>query len=100
MPDPSSFFSSDIKVYTTKVTIDRAAAGAATRHDGEVEILVDHLDKVLTVPVLAVLEFNGKDHVTKKVDDRFVQTEVEAGPLEREIRRRSTRASRRETSSR
>ena len=31
------------------------------------------------MPVQAVLEFNGKDHVTKKVDDRYVQTEVELG---------------------
>ena len=46
----------------------------------QVEILVDRkLDNVLTVPVQAVLQFNGKDHVTKKVDDRFVQTEVELG---------------------
>ena len=44
----------------------------------QVEILVDR-ENVLTVPVLAILEFNGKDHVTKKVDDRFVQTEVELG---------------------
>ena len=29
--------------------------------------------------MLAILQFNGKDHVTKKVDDRFVQTEVELG---------------------
>jgi hypothetical protein len=45
----------------------------------EVTIQVDHLNKVLTVPVLAVLEFNGKDHLTRKVDNRFLQTEVELG---------------------
>ena len=45
----------------------------------EVTIQVDHLDKVLSVPVLAVLEFNGKDHLTKKVDGRFVQNPVDLG---------------------
>ena len=45
----------------------------------EVTIQVDHLNKVLTVPVLAVLEFNGKDHLTRKIDNRFLQTEVELG---------------------
>ena len=47
--------------------------------NAEVTIVVNKLDKVLIVPVLAVLQFNGKDHVTKKVDDRFVQTVVELG---------------------
>ena len=34
---------------------------------------------MLSVPVQAILQYKGKDHVTKKVDDRFVQTEVELG---------------------
>jgi HlyD family secretion protein len=31
------------------------------------------------VPVLAVLEFNGKAHLTKKLDGRFSQSEIELG---------------------
>ena len=34
LPDPSSFFSSDIKVYTTQVAIDNAAELAASGHVG------------------------------------------------------------------
>ncbi len=79
LPDSTNFFSSDIKVYTTKVRIDAAAAGLRPGMTAEVEILVDRKEHVLTVPVLAILQFSGKDHVTKKVDDRFVQTEVELG---------------------
>ena len=79
LPDSTNFFSSDIKVYTTKVRIDRAAAGLKPGMTAQVEILVDRKTDVLTIPVLAVLQFHGKDHVTKKVDDRFVQTEVELG---------------------
>jgi RND family efflux transporter MFP subunit len=77
LPDPNSFFSSDIKVYTTKVTIDEPLPGLRPGMTAQVEILVDRRENVLTVPVLAILEFNGKQHITKKVDDRFVQTEVE-----------------------
>jgi len=43
----------------------------------QVEILVDRRENVLTVPVLAILEFNGKAHITKKLNDRFEQSEVE-----------------------
>ena len=54
----------------------------------QVEILVDQLDNVLSVPVQAILEYNGKDHVTMKIGDRF------------DRRSRSTWASRTTSSSR
>ncbi len=79
LPDATSFFSSDVKVYTTKVKIDHPLIGLRPGMNAEVEILVDRLDNVLSVPLQAVLQFNGKDHVTKKVDDRYVQSEVELG---------------------
>ncbi len=79
LPDSTNFFSSDIKVYTTKVRIDQPLSGLKPGMTAQVEILVDRKTNVLTVPVLAVLQFHGKDHVTKKVDDRFVQTDVELG---------------------
>ena len=41
--------------------------------------MVDRKTDVLTVPVLAVLQYKGKDHITEKIDDQFVQTEVELG---------------------
>ena len=69
LPDTASFFSSDIKVYTCKVKIDSPLPGLRPGMGAEVTIQVDHLNKVLTVPVLAVLEFNSKDHVSRKVDE-------------------------------
>jgi hypothetical protein len=45
----------------------------------QVEILVDRRENVLYVPVQAILEYNGKQHVTKKVGDRFERLEVEVG---------------------
>jgi HlyD family secretion protein len=77
LPDPSSFFSSDIKVYTTHVTIDEPLSGLRPGMTAQVEILVDRRENVLTVPVLAILEFNGKAHITKKLNDSFVQSEVD-----------------------
>src|SRR5262249_29143175 len=79
LPDTASFFSSDIKVYTCKVKIENPLPGLRPGMGAEVTIQVDHLNKVLTVPVLAVLEFNNKNHVTRKVDNRVVQSEVTLG---------------------
>ncbi len=79
LPDSTNFFSSDIKVYSTKVRIIDPLPGLRPGMTAEVEILVDRKEKVLTVPVMAVLQFTGKDHVTKKIGDQFVQSEVELG---------------------
>ena len=53
--------------------------GTQARHDRPGRDPGRPQDNVLTVPVLAILQYNGKDHSPKKVDDRFVQTEVELG---------------------
>jgi multidrug efflux pump subunit AcrA (membrane-fusion protein) len=79
LPDMTNFFNSDIKVYSTKVRIDKPVPGLRPGMNAEVEILVADHENVVNIPVLAVLQFKGKDHVTKRVDDRFVQTEVELG---------------------
>jgi HlyD family secretion protein len=79
LPDSTNFFSSDIKVYSTKVRIIDPLPGLRPGMTAEVEILVDRKEKVLTVPVMAVLQFGGKDHVTKKLGDQFLQSEVELG---------------------
>ena len=79
LPDSTNFFSSDIKVYTTKVRIDDPLPGLKPGMTAQVEILVDRKEDVLNIPVLAVLQYHGKDHVTKKVEDRFVESEVELG---------------------
>ncbi|MBV8557733.1 MAG: efflux RND transporter periplasmic adaptor subunit [Planctomycetaceae bacterium] len=69
LPDPSNFFSSDIKVYTTLVTIEHGHSGLRPGMTAQVEVLVTELPDVLSVPVQAVLEYQGKDHVAVKTDD-------------------------------
>jgi HlyD family secretion protein len=79
LPDSTNFFSSDIKVYTTKVRIDDPLSGLKPGMTAQVEILVDRKENVLNIPVLAVLQYHGKYHVTKKIEDQFVQIDVELG---------------------
>jgi RND family efflux transporter MFP subunit len=80
LPDPTSFFSSDIKVYTTRVKIDDALQGLRPGMNAQVEILVDRRDNVLAVPLSAILQYDGKDHVTKRNDERYERVVVELGP--------------------
>ncbi len=79
LPDPGNIFSSDIKVYTTRIRIDDPREGLKPGMTAQVKILVDRLENVLTVPVQAILQYNGKDHVTKKVGDRYERIEVTLG---------------------
>jgi HlyD family secretion protein len=79
LPDPSSFFASDVKVYTTYVTIDKGLPGLRPGMSTQVTILVTELQDVLSVPVQAVLEYKGKDHVAIKHGDRYDWADVELG---------------------
>jgi RND family efflux transporter MFP subunit len=80
LPDPTSFFASDVKVYTTLVTIDNPLGGLRPGMTAQVEILVTQLDDVLSVPVQAVLEFKGKDYVyVARPDGEFVRREIKKG---------------------
>ena len=77
LPDPTSFFNSDVKVYTTLVAIKNGHPGLRPGMTAQVEILVTQLNDVLTVPIQSILEFKGKDHV-------YVITPE--GPKRREIK--------------
>ena len=79
LPDPTSFFSSDVKVYTTRVKIDKPLSGLRPGMNAEVTILVDRKDNVLSVPVQAILEYSGKDHLAVRTPSGFERREVELG---------------------
>lgn len=79
LPDPTSFFSSDVKVYTTRVKIDDPLPGLRPGMNAEVTILVDRRENVLSVPVQAILEYSGKDHVALRTPNGFERREVELG---------------------
>ena len=79
LPDPNSFFSSDIKVYTTQVGIDNGPAALRPGMTAQVEILVTELENVLSVPVEASLPFRGKFHLYVMTPDGPKRREVKLG---------------------
>jgi RND family efflux transporter MFP subunit len=79
LPDPSSFFNSDVKVYTTLVAIQNGHGGLRPGMTAQVEILVTQLDDVLTVPIQSILEFKHKDHVYVITPDGPKRREIKVG---------------------
>lgn len=79
LPDPTSFFSSDIKVYTTMVAIDDGFSELRPGMTAQVEILITQLDNVLSVPVQAILEFKGKNYAYVRQGDEFARREIVLG---------------------
>jgi RNA polymerase sigma factor (sigma-70 family) len=66
LPDPFYSFASDRKVYTTRVRIQERVPGLRPGMTAEVELLVDERADVLTVPIRALVEFDGKNRVAVK----------------------------------
>jgi len=61
LPDPQQgYLNPDVKVYTTKVSIEGSHDSIRPGMSAKVEILVDQLDDVLIVPILAVAIREGK----------------------------------------
>ncbi|MDR3636216.1 MAG: HlyD family efflux transporter periplasmic adaptor subunit [Isosphaeraceae bacterium] len=79
LPDPSSFFSSDVKVYTTLVAIDKGLAGLRPGMTANVEILITELEDVLSVPVQCILQYSGKDHLAVRTENGFTWRDVKLG---------------------
>jgi RND family efflux transporter MFP subunit len=72
LPDANPLARSNIKVYSTHVTIDKGLRGLRPGMSADTEIVLAELENVLTVPVGALLEFAGKYHlVVQKPDGGF-----------------------------
>lgn len=79
LPDPTSFFNSDVKVYTTHIKLEKSISGIRPGMSAQVEILVDEKADVLTVPVQAILQFKGANHVAVRNRDSYAFREVTIG---------------------
>ncbi len=80
LPDPNTFFGSDIKVYTTLVAIENGPPGLRPGMSAMVQILVEQKPDVLSVPVTAVMELRGKDYLyVRKPENGFERREVSLG---------------------
>ncbi|WP_435010340.1 efflux RND transporter periplasmic adaptor subunit [Tundrisphaera lichenicola] len=81
MADAGSWMQSDVKVYTTFVAIegDTIKYNLRPGMSAQVEILVEELDDVLSVPVQAILQFKNKNYIFIKDGDGFRREVVELG---------------------
>jgi RND family efflux transporter MFP subunit len=81
MADANQMFASDVKVYTTFISLegDTTKLNLRPGMSAQVEILVEEKDPVLSVPVQAVLQMKGKDYVFIKEGESFRQAEIEIG---------------------
>ncbi|MGE0759521.1 MAG: HlyD family efflux transporter periplasmic adaptor subunit [Pirellulaceae bacterium] len=66
-PEPTSFFSGNVKEYATLVRIDGQPDGLKPGMTAEVEILVAYLKDVLTLPIAAIVEQRGGYYCWVKV---------------------------------
>ncbi len=62
--------------YTTMVEIEKGPAGLRPGMTAQADILIKELDHVLSVPVEAVLEYDGKDRVAVKKPDGGIEWRV------------------------
>ncbi len=58
-PEPSGWWTGNIKEYATTISIDGTPQGLRPGMTSECEILIAHLQDVLTIPVAAVVEQRG-----------------------------------------
>ena len=69
----------DLKVYSTKVTVDNKDRKLRPGMNCYAEIVIDHLEDVTAVPVQAVHDNGEKSYVYLKTDGEPILTEVELG---------------------
>jgi HlyD family secretion protein len=79
LPDPSTFFTSDLKVYTTRIRLERTVPGLRPGLSAQVEMTLTNLDDVLSVPLQAVLEHKDNDYVYVITPDGPARREVQLG---------------------
>jgi multidrug efflux pump subunit AcrA (membrane-fusion protein) len=75
-PEPTGWFSPNLKEYATIVKIDGQPSGLKPGMTAEVTILADHLKDVLTVPVQCVVE---------QADEFYCWVETPGGPERRPV---------------
>lgn len=78
-PEPTSFFSAAVKEYATIVKIEGGSKDLRPGMTAEVEILVAHLQDVVTVPVAAVFGQAGQTFVGVLAGNQVEKRAVELG---------------------
>ena len=79
MSDQTDFWSPDLKVYTTDVSIDGTYDFLKTGMTGKVEIIVDELKNVISVPIQTVTNIDGKKFCYMATGKNNERREVQTG---------------------
>ncbi len=79
LPDQGGWFNSDVKMYTTLVSIDGYNSALRPGMTAEVTILIAQLDDVLFVPVQSVIQAQGKDYVYVLTPEGPVRKQITLG---------------------
>lgn len=84
-PESKSFFQAAVKEYPTLVRVDGDASSLRPGMTAEVEILIDDLRDVLTIPVSAAVEKRGKYHCYVKTSDGIKKRQLLLGKTNDEM---------------
>ncbi|RKY24099.1 MAG: hypothetical protein DRP62_04520 [Planctomycetota bacterium] len=79
LADQEQWFNPDLKAYATDVSIDGTHDFLKTGMSAKVEIIIEELNNVLSVPIQAVVNRQGKKICYVQIGDRLQQREVETG---------------------
>jgi HlyD family secretion protein len=79
LPDQGGWMSSDTKVYSTTVTIDETVRQLKPGMTAVVEIQVDHLRDVLTVPIQAIIQRGEATWCFVREEGKIVRRDVRLG---------------------
>ncbi len=79
LADPQQWMNPDLKLYSTDVSIDGTHDNLKTGMTAKVEIVVDELKDILSVPLQAVVNHDGKKICFLMDGDKPVQRQVETG---------------------
>ena len=79
LADPQNWRSPDLKVYATDVAIEGNHDFIKTGMSARVEVIIDRLQNVLTVPIQAVVTFEGKKYCYLHRSGGPVRQQVETG---------------------
>ncbi len=81
LPDQTGWYNADTKAYTTTIVIDQDVENLKPGMTAVVEIHVQHLHDVVTVPVQAVVPEGKRTYCYVKADDgKIERREVKVGP--------------------
>jgi HlyD family secretion protein len=79
LADPENFWNPDLKVYSTEVLIDGTHPFIKSGMSARVEIIINHLKNVLTVPIQSVITDAGRKYCYVLNSEVPVRRKVELG---------------------